>query len=120
MSSGTLTYPAVATPVNLSMALTVKMKQRKHPVQMMKQQRFLFIHQWTLMKLCQILQLMNLLNHCMFVHHLCLPDHHMFVHHLCLPDRCMFIHHPSRFLVVHQAVQFLLPVQMRPFQLHRY
>ena len=98
MSSGTLTYPTVAIPVNLSMVLKVKMKQRKHPVQMMMQQRFLFVHQWTLIKLCQILQLMNLLHHCMFVHHLCLLDCHMFVHH------------PSPFLVIHQAVQFLLPI----------
>ena len=42
MSSGTLTY-VMATQVHLSMALTMKMKQRKHPVQMMKLQRFLFI-----------------------------------------------------------------------------
>ena len=77
--------------------------------------RFLFIHQWTLMKLCQILQLMNHLFHRMFIHHLCLPCHRMFVHHLMsLPHFCMFVHHPSHFLVIHQAVQFLLSTQMRP------
>ena len=97
------------------MALKVKMKQRKHPVQMMMQWRFLFVHQWTPMKLGQILQLMNYLFHRMFVHHLCLPCYRMFVHHLMsLPHLCMFVHHPSHFLVVHQAVQFLLSTQMRP------
>ena len=109
MSSGTLTYP-MATPVNLSMALTMKMKQRKllkAQYLMMFLVRFLFVHQWTLMTiLCQILQ--NLL-HC-----------HMFIHHLCLPSHCMFIHHPSCFLVIHQAVKFLLHIQIKPCQLHRY
>ena len=36
------------------------------------------------------------------------------------PTYHMFVHHPSHFLVIHQAVQFLLPIQMRPCQLHRY
>ena len=51
---------------------------------------------------------------------MCLLCHCMFVHHLTnLPHRRMFIHHSSQFLVIHQAVQFLLPIQMRPCQLHR-
>ena len=57
ISSGTLTYP-MATPVNLSMALTMKIK---HMRLVMLPVRFLCIHQWTLMTiLCQILEWMNL------------------------------------------------------------
>ena len=130
MSSGTLTYP-MATPVNLSMALIMKMKHRRL---VMLPVRFLCVHQWTLMMiLCQILQWMNLPCHCMFIHHLCLLSHcmfihhlmnllhhHMFIHHLFLPSCHIFIHHPSCFLVIHQAVQFLLHIQMKPCELHRY
>ena len=47
MSSGTLTYP-MATPVNLSMALTMKMKHRRLlKARVMLPVRFLFAHQWT-------------------------------------------------------------------------
>ena len=37
------------------------------------------------------------------------------------PFSChMFIHHPNCFLAIHQAAQFLLHVQMKSCQLHRY
>ena len=129
MSSGTLTYP-MATPVNLSMALTMKMN---HMRLVMLSVRFLCVHQWTLMTiLCQILQWMNLPCHHMFVHHLCLLSCCMFVHHLMnLLHCCMFIHHlsseslqvrtPSKLFPGHTPGSSIPPAHSdEPCQLHRY
>ena len=108
MSSGTLTYPAVATPVNLSMALKVKMKQRKHPVQMMMQQRFLFVHQWTLMKLCQILQLMEL----PAPSHVCTPSVSAGSPHVCTPSKSFPGHTPSSSIPSAHSDETMSPAQI--------